>query len=154
MGGREAVEREVELRLAADLPDVDLLEAAVVGSGPSAVLRVVVDHPAGVDHALCVEVTRALERAGLRDRYGVEVSSPGPERPLRTLAHLEAAVGERVRVSVEGRPRPVLGTLVAADDDTLTVELADAPVELPRRAVRRVRRAPAASPQPIARSRT
>ena len=55
---------------------------------------VFVDHTAGVDHSLCVRVTDVL-REYLRE-YAIDVSSPGPERPLRKPAHFERAVGHRV----------------------------------------------------------
>ncbi|MBY0395606.1 MAG: ribosome maturation factor RimP, partial [Thermoleophilia bacterium] len=98
MRGLEAIERRVESRLAAAVPDVDLLELTLAGGREAGMLRLVVDHPEGVDHDLCVAVTRALEEDGLLDEYGVEVWSPGPEPPLRTPEHFRRAVGRRVRV--------------------------------------------------------
>ena len=52
---------------------------------------VYVDHPQGVDHALCERVTDVL-RDYLRE-YTIDVSSPGIERPLRKPAHFRNAVG-------------------------------------------------------------
>jgi ribosome maturation factor RimP len=40
-------------------------------------LRLFIDHPSGVDLALCERVTRYL--APLRAEYSLEVSSPGPK---------------------------------------------------------------------------
>ncbi|HEU5143434.1 MAG TPA: hypothetical protein VFU04_09795 [Solirubrobacterales bacterium] len=40
-------------------------------------LRLFIDHPGGVDLALCERVTRHL--APLRTEYSLEVSSPGPK---------------------------------------------------------------------------
>jgi ribosome maturation factor RimP len=40
-------------------------------------LRLFIDHPEGVDLALCERVTRHLNE--LRAEYALEVSSPGPE---------------------------------------------------------------------------
>jgi ribosome maturation factor RimP len=40
-------------------------------------LRLFIDHPAGVDLALCERVTRHLGE--LRAEYSLEVSSPGPK---------------------------------------------------------------------------
>jgi ribosome maturation factor RimP len=40
-------------------------------------LRLFIDHPAGVDLALCERVTRHLNH--LRTEYSLEVSSPGPK---------------------------------------------------------------------------
>jgi ribosome maturation factor RimP len=40
-------------------------------------LRLFIDHPEGVDLALCERVTKHLN--GLRVEYALEVSSPGPK---------------------------------------------------------------------------
>lgn len=47
-------------------------------------LRIFIDHPSGVDLALCERVTRQL--GDLLDEYTLEVSSPGPKyrRPATT----------------------------------------------------------------------
>jgi ribosome maturation factor RimP len=141
--GHEAIELEVEAQLARELPAVDLREVQVVGAATSGTLRVVIDHPDGVDHELCVATTRALERAGLRDRFGIEVSSPGPEPPLRTPAHYREAIGRRValRVVNEGatRARSVNGTLTSVDADRVELATADGPTWISTGAIRRAR---------------
>lgn len=43
----------------------------------SEALRLYIDHPGGVDLALCEKVTRYLNH--LRAEYSLEVSSPGPK---------------------------------------------------------------------------
>lgn len=141
MRGLEAIERRVESRLAAAMPDVDLLELTLAGGREAGVLRLVVDHPEGVDHDLCVAVTRALEEDGLLDEYGVEVWSPGPEPPLRTPEHFRRAVGRRVRVRV-GTPeggRSHTGTLMAADDDGVRIATPEGVAEVPYSGIRRAR---------------
>jgi ribosome maturation factor RimP len=52
-------------------------------------LRLFIDHPAGVDLALCERVTRHLSE--LRSAYTLEVSSPGPKysRPQPTSESTE-----------------------------------------------------------------
>ncbi len=79
---------------------------------------VYVDHPAGVDHALCERVTDVLRP--YLDEYSVEVSSPGFDRPLRTKAHFERVVGRQVRVKTEtGRAR---GTVVFAGERSVQIQ--------------------------------
>ena len=106
------------------LPGVEVL--AVELYSPSR-FCVYVDHPAGVDHALCERVTEVL-RGYLQD-YTVEVSSPGPERPLRTREHFASALGRRVSIrtgeEMEGRRR-FRGRVLAVGDDALTLEVAGA----------------------------
>jgi ribosome maturation factor RimP len=60
---------------------------------------VYVDHPQGVDHALCERVTGLLR--GYLDRYSVDVSSPGFERPLRKPSHFRNAIGRQVSLRTD-----------------------------------------------------
>ena len=137
------IEHEVEAHLARELPDVDLREVQVTGAADAGTLRVVIDHPDGVDHALCVATTRALEQAGLRDRFAIEVWSPGTEPPLRTVDHYRQAIGQHValRVVNEGtrRARSVSGTLSAVEDDRVEVSTADGATWIQRSAIHRAR---------------
>jgi ribosome maturation factor RimP len=138
MDAQEAIERRVEAALARALPEVDLLEVTLAAGG---MVRVVVDHPAGVDHGVCAEVTRVLDEDGLLDRHGVEVWSPGPEPPLRRPEHFRRAVGRRVRVKASGPDgsRSYTGTLVEADDRSLRLSLGAEVVQIPFSEVRRAR---------------
>jgi ribosome maturation factor RimP len=111
------LEREISQLVESGLPGVEVL--AVELAGPER-FTVFIDHPQGVDHALCERVTNHL-REYLR-RYSIEVSSPGLERPLRKPAHFAGAVGRRVAVrtttEIHGRKR-FRGELLSADDRAL-----------------------------------
>ena len=119
------LQREVADAVQGRLPAVDVL--AVELSGPEH-LTVYIDHPEGVDHALCASVTEALGE--YLDRYRVDVSSPGLERPLRTQAHFAGAVGRRVAlrtdVEIDGRKR-FRGTLLGTEGDAVRLLREDAP---------------------------
>jgi ribosome maturation factor RimP len=111
------------------LPGVEVLADELLS--PSR-FCVYVDHAEGVDHALCERVTNVL-RGYLQD-YTVEVSSPGPERPLRTREHFALAVGRRVSIrtgeEVEGRKR-FRGRVAAAGAGAVTLEVPGAqPLEI------------------------
>jgi len=97
---------------------------------------VYLDHPAGVDHALCERVTHLLD--AYRADYTIDVSSPGPERPLRKRAHFAAVLGRRVAVrtgaEIEGRVR-FRGEVVEAGQDAVTLSVADEPVRIPYDAI-------------------
>jgi ribosome maturation factor RimP len=108
-----------------DVPGVDVLAVELVS--PSR-FCVYVDHPEGVDHALCERVTDVL-RDYLRE-YSVEVSSPGLERPLRRQEHFDAARGRRVRVRT--KDRKLRGEVLSAGEQSVTVAAADgAETEIP-----------------------
>ena len=88
--------RDVARLVEPALPGVEVLAVELTGKERFCVF---VDHPAGVDHALCERVTGVLRP--FLDEYSIEVSSPGFERPLRTQPHFERAVGRNVRVKTE-----------------------------------------------------
>jgi ribosome maturation factor RimP len=100
------------------VPGVDVLAVELLS--PSR-FCVYVDHPAGVDHALCERVTDIL-RDYLRE-YSVEVSSPGLDRPLRTREHFTGAIGSRVKVRTAGKK--LKGEVVSAGEKSVTVATAD-----------------------------
>ena len=119
------LQEEIAPRVEHDLPGVDVLAVELVS--PSR-FCVYIDHPEGVDHALCERVTDVL-RDYLRE-YGVEVSSPGLDRPLRRQQHFEAALGRDVRLRTTGRK--LRGEVRSADEQTVTVAASDgAETEIP-----------------------
>lgn len=95
---------------------------------------VYLDHPEGVDHELCARVTHLLD--AYRSDYTIDVSSPGPERPLRKPGHFSDAVGRTISVrtdrSIEGRNR-FKGEVVEAADGavTLATPAAEEPLRIP-----------------------
>jgi ribosome maturation factor RimP len=116
---------EITPQVERDLPGVDVLAVELLA--PSR-FRVYVDRPEGVDHALCEQVTDVL-RDYLRE-YSVEVSSPGPDRPLRRQEHFEAAVGRRIKVRTAGRK--LSGEVLSAGERSVKVAASDgAETEIP-----------------------
>ena len=111
--------REVASRIERSLPGVEVL--ALELSGPER-FTVFVDHPKGVDHALCERVTDLL--IDYRRDWDIAVSSPGTDRPLRKPAHYQGVVGRRVSVrtdeQLDGRRR-FKGHVTGADDEAVTV---------------------------------
>lgn len=101
------------------LPGVEVLAVELLSKSR---LRVYVDHPDGVDHGLCARVTDVL--GSYLEHFSIEVSSPGPERPVRKPEHFASAQGRRVAVrtsrELAGRNR-FRGEVVAADEDAVTL---------------------------------
>lgn len=113
------IQREVETTLASATPDVEVLLVEVVGGGT---LRLFVDHPDGVTLEVCERVTRALE--AIRERYALEVSSPGSQRPLTKPTHFRRFLGRRARVRTRGPVdghKSFTGELVGATDAEVTL---------------------------------
>ena len=133
----KAIQTEIEARLQQSEPDVEVLLAEVVSG---ATLRLFIDHPEGVTLAVCERVSLCL--SDYRDRYSLEVSSPGSERPLTKPAHFRRFVGRRARVrlrsshdsSLEGerpRARSYVGELVGATDNEVTLAAPDGVIAIP-----------------------
>jgi ribosome maturation factor RimP len=120
---------DIEARLAAAEPEVEVLLCERIGAER---LRLVIDHPGGVDLALCERVTGHL-RELLRD-VGLEVSSPGPRRPLTKPEHFRRYLGRRARVRTreprEGH-KSFTGELVDATDEEVTVAADSGLVSIP-----------------------
>ena len=131
----EDIQKDIESRLAATEPQVEVLLAEEIS--PSR-LRLFIDHPDGVDLGLCERVTKQLR--DLLEHYSLEVSSPGPERPLTRPDHFRRFVGRRARVRtrdrLEGRSS-FTGELVGANDDAVTVAADVGVVSIPYADVKR-----------------
>lgn len=118
---REELEQTIEAVLSREFPEVELVDLELRGGG-TGTLTLFIDRTGGVDLELCTAVSRALE--GLRERYALEVSSPGLDRRLRRPQHFAAVVGREVAVRLErphGSRRNFRGTLVAAAETTITL---------------------------------
>jgi len=134
-GGRpdtKMIARRVLGVLEADLAagGFDLLDVRVFQGGGRYQLRVYVDDASAPGGISMGDVAKAARTAGMLleeadlfvGQYILEVSSPGIRRPLRTLAHYEAAVGEAIDLKVAGSSR-VRGVLQAVEGDELVVLL-------------------------------
>ncbi len=114
-----AIQEQIEARLAEVEPDVEVLTAEVVNGST---VRLFIDHPDGVSLELCARVTEHLPE--VREDYALEVSSPGPKRPLTKPHHFRRFIGRRARVRTRGEHdghHSFTGELVGASDDTVTI---------------------------------
>ncbi len=125
----DAHTHDIEHRLASAEPEVELLVVDKVGPDR---LRLFIDHPDGVSLELCERVTHHL--SDLLSDYGLEVSSPGPERPLTKPDHFRRFIGHRARVRLrearEGN-RNFTGELVGASEKEVTVAAEEGIVSIP-----------------------
>jgi ribosome maturation factor RimP len=120
------LEREISRRVAEALPGVEVL--AIELSGPERFTVFVDREGEAVDLALCEQVTRLLSDY-LRE-YGIDVSSPGPERPVRKPEHFQRALGRQVKLKTDKRTK-VRGEIKRADDDAVTLAAESGEVAIP-----------------------
>ena len=124
-----SLQNEIEHRLAQSEPEVELLLAEVL---PSGTLRLFIDHPEGVTLTLCERVSGQLN--DYRDRYSLEVSSPGQDRPLTKPQHYTRFLGRHARVRLrEARDghKSLTGELVGASDSEVTIAAHEGLVTIP-----------------------
>ena len=121
------LQNEIEARLAQSEPQVEVLLAEIVSG---ATLRLFIDHPDGVTLDLCERVSGLL--GDYRERYALEVSSPGAKRPLTKPQHYTRFLGRRARVRLREAIAPaaanpsignrsVTGELVGASEREVTI---------------------------------
>jgi ribosome maturation factor RimP len=117
----------------ADELGVDLVDVEVKGQRGSRVVRLVADAPDGLGVDRIAELSRRVGDAidDLVDgRYTLEVTSPGVDRPLRSTRDFVRNLDRQVRLvrtreAIDrGAAGEVTGTLTAADDAALTLEVA------------------------------
>ena len=114
-----AIQADIEARLSQVEPDVEVLLAEIVGGR---LVRLFIDHPDGVTLDLCERVTNRLPE--VREKYALEVSSPGVDRPLTKPEHFRRFLGHRARVRTRGEHdgrRSFIGELLEAGDERVTV---------------------------------
>jgi ribosome maturation factor RimP len=123
------IQSDIEARLAVSEPEVEVLLAEIIGGST---VRLFIDHPDGVTLELCERVTRELVE--VRERWALEVSSPGTERPLSKPHHFRRYLGRRARVrtrdAVQGH-KSFTGELVGASDEEVTIAADNGVVAIP-----------------------
>lgn len=121
---------------------LQLVDVEYVKEGRSWYLRVYVDKQGGIDVEEIAKVSDPISTAmdtidpdPFPEKYILEVSSPGAERPLKTDADLEKAVGEYIHISlyqpVDGQ-KVFEGTLQTLKATELTLVIKDKTRRIPR----------------------
>ncbi len=123
-----ALQTEIEDRLAVSEPAVEVLLVQVSGL----TLRLFIDHPDGVTLSLCERVSGHL--GDYRERFSIEVSSPGQDRPLTKPQHYTRFLGRRARVRMRDAKdghNSLTGELVGASDREVTIAAGEGIVTIP-----------------------
>jgi ribosome maturation factor RimP len=125
---------------------LELVDLEWRAHGPRGVLRVFIDKPGGVELRDLERVSRqvgdVLDVADLiPERYDLEVSSPGLDRPLKKEREFRWARGKRIRCWLADGTE-LSGRLSDVRDDRLYLETEDGPEEVSRLDVRKARLEP------------
>jgi ribosome maturation factor RimP len=123
-----SLQTEIEHKLSQTDPALDVLLIELANQ----TLRIYIDHPEGVTLDLCEHVSKEL--AFVRERYRLEVSSPGAQRPLSKPKHYQACLGRRARVRTrsahDGR-RSFTGQLVGVSESDVTIACVEGVMAIP-----------------------
>jgi len=115
------------------------LVAVELSGGDSSIVRVYIDTPNGVTVDDCAKASRQFSAIldvedPISNKYTLEVSSPGMDRPLAKPIHFKAVVGQDVKIKmatlVDGRRR-FTGELIEATEEFAVVEVDGEQSELP-----------------------
>ncbi len=126
---------KVEAFLNSLLPSIglELFDIQFRREGHGWVLRVLVDGPDGVNLDHCTSVSRELSNyMDVEDvidhEYHLEVSSPGLERPLRSIEDFSRFKGKNTKVKlsegIDGK-KVFEGTIEEVEENTINIRLGD-----------------------------
>ncbi len=113
----------------------ELVDITTVGVAFSSVLRVFVYGHNGITIDEIAKLSRKISEALdstdiMHKRYFLEVSSPGLDRPLRSVRDFVRAIDENVRI-VKSTGETIEGILSSADSQSIIIRNDDTQIEIP-----------------------
>jgi len=105
--------------------NVELYDTETVTEGERKIFRIFITSKEGITLDKCAEVTHILSpildlEPPVHGEYTLEVSSPGIERPLKSLKHFQASIGELVKVKLINTDK-VIGKLEEVSDNQIVL---------------------------------
>jgi ribosome maturation factor RimP len=136
---------EVAMSMGVEVDDIELL-----GEGRWRVLRVTIDSARGVTLDDCESFSRDFGALmdvedPIEGSYTLEVSSPGLDRPLKTLRHYEKSIGKLVKVVLkEDREGSgfLRGRLLSVDEKGIGISVDGHEMAIPFDTIKRARLEP------------
>ena len=116
-----------------DEQNLELVDMEFLKEGKNWFIRIYIDKPSGIDIEECAlisekvsEALDAIDPDPIPQAYFLEVSSPGAERPLKTEADMQNAIGKYVHLSfyqaIDGE-KFYEGTLKEVNDDSVVLTI-------------------------------
>jgi len=118
--------------------NLELVHVEYLPGDTEAMVRVYIDKPGGISMDDCVSVSRQLGdlidiQMEHMDRYRLEVSSPGPNRPLNQKKDFHRFTGETIKIetyeAIEGQKK-FTGLLEETNDDSVVIAFDGKKVEI------------------------
>ncbi len=149
MGSKELIKKKVvELaKEAVETAGVELDDVELLGQTGKMIVRVTIDSEGGVGIKECERVSRQLEALldvedPIPGSYTLEVTTPGLDRPLRSLRDFERFKGRLARVVTSERIDKqtfFVGRIKSVEGDRIVLELDNREVEIPYNIVSKAR---------------
>lgn len=109
---------------------VELYDTELANENGKTIYRIYITKKDGVNLDDCEKVSRLLSpifdvEPPVNGDYTLEVSSPGLERKLETIAHFSSSIGELVKItaSIDGGNQKLKGKILAVNDDEIDLEV-------------------------------
>jgi len=124
--------------------------AVELSGGDTSIVRIYIDTPNGITVDDCAKASRQFSAIldvedPISNRYTLEVSSPGMDRPLAKPEHFQQVIGQDVKIKmitlINGRRR-FTGELIEANNQFAVVEVDGEQTELPYDEMDRARLVP------------
>lgn len=111
----------------------NLYDVEYVKEGKDFFLRIYIDKQTGIDLNDCEKVSNEindiLDDADLiKEKYFLEVSSPGIERVLRNEEHLKANIGKNIEIKLFKpleKQKQYIGELIGFDENKIQIKIED-----------------------------
>lgn len=109
----------------------ELVDLEYKKEGNDWVLRFFIDHENGIDHEACQTVSHLVgdeldKLDPIPHAYFLEVSSPGIERPLKTIKDFTRFSGEKVQIklfSAKNGQKEYIGKLLGMENDQVAISV-------------------------------
>lgn len=109
---------------------IEIVDITFRRESPGLVLRILADKPGGITVSECEGLNKFLSEALdkediIQDRYILEVSSPGLDRPIKTDKDFSRSMGKTLEITafeaIDGRKMHE-GVLMGMDKDSIVIE--------------------------------
>ncbi len=124
------MDRESEIRKIVESFGATLYDIELIKSGEDAhIFRVSIQKEGGVDLDICADINAVLSpyldtNPPVKDKYYLEVGSPGIERSLKKPEHFAKSIGELVKVKLKDGAK-LKGKLLSASGEGCEIECED-----------------------------
>lgn len=127
--------------------DLELVDVLFRREGGGWVLRLVIDNENGVTLDHCTAISREISQLldiedVIEQAYNLEVSSPGLDRPLKSLNDFQRFAGRKAKVTtrepIDGN-HVFIGKIVRVDDQSIIIEVGQQELCIPYEEVAKAR---------------